>query len=83
MKGHKGDEKEIKRQFREGMKDDLAGLRDELHFNWTDIVFSKEMAGGPDLVSEQGQGAPHAIVACGGFYVSGCKRAPLPQVAHP
>jgi len=35
-------------------------------------------AGGPDFVSEQGRGASHAGVACGGFDVSGCKSASPP-----
>ena len=43
LTNHEGDLKEIKWQFRQDMKDDLAGLRDELQMNANDVFFSKEM----------------------------------------
>jgi hypothetical protein len=43
LKNHRGDVNEIKRQFREDMKDDVAGLREELQFNANDVVVSKDM----------------------------------------
>ncbi|HYX23624.1 MAG TPA: hypothetical protein VFC23_05680 [Thermoanaerobaculia bacterium] len=43
VKGKESDEGEIKRQFRDDMRDDLAGLRDALGLARNEVLFSKEM----------------------------------------
>ena len=43
VRGHAGDVDEVKRQFRQDMRDDVAMLKDELRTTLWDVVISKEM----------------------------------------